>query len=77
MGLSKNCAKRQYFNSCSKIFKLKIKFHPVNADLYLGFKHHISFATDLAANFGCYRSRTITDRVSKLLHTALASEAAI
>ena len=26
---------------------------PVNAGHYMAFKHHISFATGLAANFGC------------------------
>ena len=36
-----------------KIFKSKIKACPVNAGHYMAFKHHISFAIDLAANFGC------------------------
>ena len=36
-----------------KFFKSKIEASPVNADQYMAFKHHISFAADLAANFGC------------------------
>ena len=35
-----------------KIFKSKIEARPVNAGHYVAFKDLISFATDLAANFG-------------------------
>ena len=38
-----------------------------NTGHYMAFKHHISFATDLAAKFGCFRFRTMPDIVSKLL----------
>ena len=37
------------------------------ACLYMAFKRCISFATNLAANFGCYQFRI----VSKLLHIAI------
>ena len=56
---------------CSKIFKLKIEARPVNAGHLMAFKHHISFATDLAANFGCDQSRITPDIVSKLLRAAI------
>ena len=36
--------------TAQKLFKLKLKL--VIADLYMAFKDHISFASDLAANFG-------------------------
>ena len=36
-----------------KKFKLKIEDYPVKAGHYMAFKHHISFATDSAVNFGC------------------------
>ena len=36
-----------------KIFKLKSKDLPINAGLYMTFKHCISISTYLAANFGC------------------------
>ena len=48
-----------------KIFKSKIEACPVNAGHYMAFKHRISFATDLAANLGCYRFRITPDIVSK------------
>ena len=35
-----------------KIFKSKIEACPVDAGHPMAFKHHISFATNLAANFG-------------------------
>ena len=38
---------------------------------YMSFKHHISFATNLAANFGCYRLRIIPDIVSKHLRATI------
>ena len=59
-----------------KIFKLKIKAGPVNAGHYMAFKHSISFATDLAANIGCYRFRITPDIVSKLLRAAIWSHCA-
>ena len=40
---------------------------------YMTFKYSISFATDLAANFGCYRFRIMPDIVSKLLRAAIWS----
>ena len=54
-----------------KIFKSKMEACPVNAGHYMSFKHSISFATDLAANFGCNRFRMVQDIVSKFLHTAI------
>ena len=42
------CLQRQI---AKKIFKSKIEARPVNAGHYMAFKHRISFATDLAANF--------------------------
>ena len=54
-----------------KIFKLKIEACPVNAGHYMAFKHSISFATDLAANFGCNRFRIMPDIVSKILRAAI------
>ena len=39
----------------------------------MAFQHRILFATDLAANFGCYRFRITPDFVSKLLRTAIWS----
>ena len=57
-----------------KIFKSKIEARPVNAVHYMAamaFKHRISFATDLAANFDCIRSRITPDIVSKLLLPAI------
>ena len=53
-----------------KIFNMKIKAGPINAGLNTAFKHCISFATDLAANFGCYPLRIMSDIVSKLLRLA-------
>ena len=46
---------------------------PVNAGHYMAFKHHISFATYLAANFGCnlFRITVTPDIVSKLLRAAI------
>ena len=54
-----------------KIFNLKIEPRPVNAGHYMAFKHCIPFATDLAANFGCNRSRFTPDIVSKLLRSSI------
>ena len=41
-----------------KFLKSKFKACPVNAGSYMAFKHHISFATDLAANFGVIDSES-------------------
>ena len=46
-----------------KIFKLKIEAHPVNAGHYMAFKHCISFAIYLAANFGHNQFRITPDFV--------------
>ena len=59
-----------------KIFKSKIEARHVNAGHYMAFKHCISFATDLAANFGCNRFRIMPDIVSKLLRAAIWSRCA-
>ena len=45
---------------------MKIEACPVNAGHYIAFKHHISFATYLAANFGCNQFRIMPDIVSCL-----------
>ena len=50
-----------------KISKLKIKARPA-------FKHCIAFATNWAANFGCYQTRIMPDIVSKLLRAAIRPE---
>ena len=44
---------------------------------YMAFKHCISFATDLATNFGCYRFRITPDIISKLLRVAIWSSCAV
>ena len=62
------CLQRQI---AQKIFKSKIEARPVNAGHYMAFKHRISFATDLAANFGCNRFRITPDIVSKLLRPTI------
>ena len=56
-----------------KIFHSKIEARPqpVNAGHYIAFKHRISFATDLAANFDCNPFRITPDIVSKLLRAAI------
>ena len=46
---------------------LKIEAYPFKAEVYLAFKHCFSFATYLAANFGCYQFNIMPDIVSKLL----------
>ena len=47
-------------------------YGPVNAiGFYMAFKHCISFATNLAANFDCDRFRIMPEIVSKLLRTAI------
>ena len=40
----------------------------------MAFKYHISFATDLAANFGCYRFRISESHLKKVLSILLVSE---
>ena len=50
---------------------------PVKATLYMAFKYCISFAIDLAANFGCNWFRTMTDIVSKFLRKAIRSRCAV
>ena len=50
-------------NLLKKIFKLKIEARPVNAGHHMAFKHHISFATNLTANFGCNRFRIMPDKL--------------
>ena len=48
------------------------------AGCYITFKHHISFASDLAANFGCKWFRIIEDTVSvRLLRAAIWSSCAL
>ena len=51
-------------------FKSKIEARPVKAGHYMAFKHRISFATDLAANFGYDRFRITPDIVSNPLGAA-------
>ena len=57
-----------------KIFKSMIAAHPVevNAGLYMAssFKQSVSFTSELATNFGCYRFRIILAIVSQLLRTS-------
>ena len=60
-----------------KIFNSKIKARSVNAGHYMAFKHRFSFATDLAANFGCNRFRIVPEIVSKLLRVAIGSLCAV
>ena len=43
----------------------------------MAFKHHISFATDLAANLGWNRFRIMPDIVSKFLRAAIWSRCAV
>ena len=58
-----------------KIFKSKIEARPVNAGQfsshYIALKQSISFATDLAANFGCYQFRITPNIISKHLRAAI------
>ena len=56
-----------------KISSNQIEACPVNTGHYMALKHHISFATDLAANFGCHcdQFRITPDIVSKLLRAAV------
>ena len=49
----------------------------VNAGLYMAFKHHILFGTNLAENLGCNWFRITHDIVSKLLHTTIWSSCAV
>ena len=54
-----------------KLLKSKIDACHVNAGHYMAFKHSISFASNLAANFGCDCFRITPDIVSKLLCAAI------
>ena len=60
-----------------KIFNSKIEARPVSAGLYTAFKRSISFATDLAANFGCNQFRTMPEIVSTFLRTTICSRCAV
>ena len=56
-----------------KIFKLNLNWSSFfNAGHYVAFKHRISFATDLAATFGCYRVRIMPVIFYKLLCAAIS-----
>ena len=55
----------------------KIEACSINVGLYIAFRHHISFATDFAANFGCYGFRIMPEIVSKLLFTTIWSHCAV
>ena len=59
-----------------KIFNSKIEARPVSAGLYTAFKRSISFATDLAANFGCNQFRTMPEIVFTFLCTTICSRCA-
>ena len=50
-----------YKGKLLKNLQIEIKARPVNAGHYMAFKHRISFATNLAANFGCNRFRITPD----------------
>ena len=56
-----------------KIFKSKIECRPVNAGFYLAFKHRISLAAYLTANFGCSQFRIMPEILFKLLRAAIWS----
>ena len=66
-----DCLQRQI---AQKIFKSKIKAHPVNTGHQMACKHHISFVTDLShhltANFGHDCFRIMPDIVCKLFCAA-------
>ena len=53
-------------------YRLELKYF--HTGLYMAFEHSILFATNLAANFGCYQFRIISEIVSKLLRTAIWSQ---
>ena len=44
---------------------------------YMAFKHSISFATNLAAKFGCYQIRIMPDIISKPLFYSIWSHCAV
>ena len=52
------------------IFESTVKARPVNVGLYIAFWHCFSFATILAANFGCIQFKFVQEIVSKLLREA-------
>ena len=65
-----DCLQRQI---AQKNVQIEIKACPVNTGHYMAFKHHISFAINLAANFGCNWFRIMPDIFSKLLLTTIWS----
>ena len=59
-----------------KNLEIKIEARPdhiASMRLYVAFKYRISFATDLAVNFGCNRFRIMPEIVSKPLSIAIWS----
>ena len=60
-----------------EIFRSRIEARHVNAGHYMPFKHHISFATDLAANFGFNWFRIMPDIISTLLSATIWSWCAV
>ena len=56
-----------------KKFIHKLETHPVNAGHYMAFKHSISFATDLAAHFGCNWTQTWTLPPDQLVGKVLSA----
>ena len=65
-----DCLQRQI---AQKNVQIEIKACPVNTGHYMAFKHHISFAINLAANFGCNWFRIMPHIFSKLLLTTIWS----
>ena len=61
----------------SSNWKSKLVLSTLVSGHYMAFKHCISFATDLATNFGCYRFRITPDIISKLLSIAIGSRCAV
>ena len=57
--------------------KSKLNLSTLVSGHYMAFKHSISFATYLAANFGCNRFRIMPDIVSKILRAAIWSCCAV
>ena len=49
--------------------KMESKACPVNAGTYMAFRYFISFATVLAANFGSYQSKPMSEVVFEFSHT--------
>ena len=69
-------SKEDWWKKSSK-WKLKLVLSTLKLVLstlvYMAFKHSISFATDLAPNFGCNQFRITPDIVSKLLCASIWS----